>query len=182
MIFQIPSKRNRSVILWFVDAIAISTRSCCLWCRQAGPASSFVGLPQLWKVLQIVQLWLVDKAAVWLLALSRPWVSRVEDYRGQVKGSERVWQKEAGGKMYRGMGRDKRKLQLMCVVLTTCFKWWRPKWSDLLYGAAQLLLRPLQGVSFFKEGCSSQAAHMLTTLAPGCRAVWAHEAKFHCHE
>lgn len=35
---------------------------------------------------------------MWLLALSRPWVSRVEDYRGQVKGSERVWQKEAGGK------------------------------------------------------------------------------------
>lgn len=33
-----------------------------------------------------------------------------------------------------------------------------------------------------EKGAALRVPHMLTTLAPGYRAVWAHEPKFHCHE
>lgn len=41
-----------------------------------GPAGSSMGLPHLWKVLQMVQLWLMDKTAVLILGLPRLWASR----------------------------------------------------------------------------------------------------------
>lgn len=60
---------------------------------------------------------------MWLLALPTPWVSRdgALQRASQGKGknvAERGWVRE----MYRGMGRDKRKVQLMCVALTTRFQ------------------------------------------------------------
>lgn len=80
-------------------------------------ASLSTGLPQLWKVLQMVQLWLVDKTAVMILALPRLWVSREGGFERTSQG--KCCRERLGKNKDRRMARDKAKIPLACVALTT---------------------------------------------------------------
>jgi len=61
----------------------------------------------------MVQLCLADKTAVLISALPRRWVSREGEGKSR-EGEEKCCRERMGRKIYRGMGKDKRKY---CRVL-----------------------------------------------------------------
>lgn len=126
-----------------------------------------MGLPQLQKVLEMVQLWPVDKTVVLILGLPRPWVikerglERTSQGKRKTNSAGRGWLK----RFTQEWGETRRKY---CYhdALTTWLRMVVKTWSEVTcstvgHMSRQLLLRPLRAASSYlkKGGAPRQHPH-----------------------